>query len=278
MRTPQLNALSDALQAAGIPASKYGDFAEYLNNSPELELFTEEKEQENLDKKLELLEEHAALEPAAREAYAAAEREIASALAAEDKIDRAMQAARQTTAAISAKHGSAQYVIHRRQFDIAHELDEMGDPRLSNTPLRVTQRRELEQLKSDLRGLVRVWPVRMRMVLGYQTGYSSNTAEIAAANAALDAEIAECKRLQRACVTRIDVSEALVAMNTRLEKPLAVLELNGPQLNRDFEIGPPLTWAGFACWSVDHLQERQLRASQLFQRDLEERLAAAPKK
>jgi hypothetical protein len=174
----------------------------------------------------------------------AAERQTAKLSQAE----RAFYTERATMRALllAAQGAHVQYLGKR--MEIVQQLEAGADPRLEEFIFQAAN-----VLSNELKASLDIWPDPKKLARGISPALSSNIEEYVQAQAALTAAIEGAVSLRHSAASSDEVTRWLEATCESLAAPLAKLEINGPSLTADQQVGPPMTWIGRGAWRTPEL-------------------------
>jgi hypothetical protein len=149
---------------------------------------------------------------------------------------------------------AAEYEAQRAVRRIEDELTETADARIARFEF-------LMQLADDhARAALSFFPEKTNGTVVN----SSNLAEINVARAAIAAAKSECEAMLTAPMVYDEVTARLVGLCERLEAPLADVQLNPPQIDKDGELAAPLRWGVKpGTWRVDEVIQQPRQSERL---------------
>jgi len=228
--------------------------------SVEFKLHTDGEDRRRISEVEQLVLELPKLDKAEKLDERTADKKMGDAFASQELAEEALRAAKAYVQAARDELAAEPHRIRVRRFEIDRRLLEIAVPELGEYLF------QLSDCWESVRFGFRWWvvnPGHRNWGATKEPDFASNVEDQKAAFAAIKGCEVQSLSMQRSPITRVDALQGLLAMNERLEKPLAALELNPPQLSINGEVGSPLRYAGYSCWSVSDITARQKRAAEL---------------
>ena len=216
----------------------------------------DEQEQQTLARRLALAADLAALDsdqaPAAKAAAAYTE-----AVVRRIKVQAALAEAWRVESAAMSNTYAARYAADNAVGTIEHELIETADSRLGRMLFL------LNVIDCNARAAVTFYPMSDPTRPGQRVEFSDNMGAVRSARRVIADSEKQCIALQHAAIGYADITARLGSMGSALAGPLALLELNPPQLGADGTLEAPLPWGATGSvtrWRVETAvpQPRQL--------------------
>ena len=181
----------------------------------------------------------------------------ADAVARRVKAQTAMAEAWRIEAEAMGASYSAQYSEVRYVADIERELIATADGRLARMLFL------LDVLDDNVRAALTFYPMGDPTRPGLRVEYNNNMEDVKAARRVIADCEGQCTRLQHDAIGYSDATAHLGSMCSALAGPLALIEMNPPQLGADGTLEAPLPWGATGSltrWRVETAtpQPRQL--------------------
>ena len=232
------------------------DAALALLDSGAADAALDEQERQTLARRRTLAADLAATDsyqaPAAKAAAA-----YAAAVVHRVKVQASLAEAKRLEAASMSDSYAAAYAADWAVNTIVHELIETADSRLGRMLFL------LNVIDDNVRAALTFYPMSDPTRPGLRVEFSDNMADVRSARRVIADSEKQCTALQRDAIGYTDTTTRLGSMCSALAGPLALLELNPPQLGADGTLEAPLPWGATGSltrWRVETAapQPRQL--------------------
>ena len=176
-----------------------------------------------------------------------ASKKLEAAVARRNAAQTELQASLMAEAMAMQTSYSAAHSHYVARATIESELAETADPRIARFAA------ILANIDGAVRAGLTFYPrkVRSNGDAGQRVEYSANLGEVQAARLVIAGCVAECGKLAREPVSYEAVTARFIGMCTRLEGPLAEMELNAPQIGEGGEVEASLPWGMGQKWRVE---------------------------
>ena len=232
------------------------DAALALLDSGAADAALDEQEQQTLARRRTLAADLAATDSYQAQAAKAAAA-YAGAVLHRVKVQASLAEAWRLEAAAMGDSYAARYSADSAENAIVHELVDTADSRLGRMLYL------LNVIDDNVRATLSIYPMSDPTRPGLRVQFSDNLADVRTARRVIADSEKQCIALQHGAIGYTDITARLGSMCTALAGPLALLELNPPQLGADGALEAPLAWGSTGSltrWRVELAvpQPRQL--------------------